>query len=122
VEKALNLFTEMKQLALTPTHVTFNTLLHATGRSFRHYSRAFELFEEMNAAGFAHDVYSYNSVLLACSHKGEVGRAREFMRQMTIEGIRPDQVTFNTLITVYARALEQVLPFTISSCLSVCVG
>jgi pentatricopeptide repeat protein len=106
----------MKQLALTPTHVTFNSLLHATGRSFRYYSRAYEVFEEMNAAGYAHDVYSYNSVLLACSHKGEVARAREYMRQMTVEGVRPDQITFNTLITVYARALGQVESLLVCCC------
>ena len=51
---------------MKPTHVTFNTMLHATGRSFRHYERAYELFEEMKAAGFAHDTYSYNTILLAC--------------------------------------------------------
>ena len=69
VEKALNLFTEMKQMNLTPTHVTFNAMIHATGRSFRHYDRAFNLFEEMLAAGYAHDVYSLNGVLLACRYR-----------------------------------------------------
>jgi pentatricopeptide repeat protein len=56
----------MKQLGQTPTHVTFNALMHATGRSFRHYQRAYGLFEEMAAAGYARDSYSLNAVLLAC--------------------------------------------------------
>ena len=66
VERALNLFTEMEQMSLMPTHVTFNAMIHATGRSFRHAERAYGLFEQMASAGYQHDVYSLNGVLLAC--------------------------------------------------------
>ncbi len=66
MERAVNLFTEMKQMNLMPTHVTFNAMIHATGRSFRHFERAFGLYEEMAASGYSHDAYSLNGVLLAC--------------------------------------------------------
>ena len=46
VERALNLFTEMEQMSLMPTHVTFNAMINATGRSFRHAERAYGLFEQ----------------------------------------------------------------------------
>ncbi len=42
------------------------------------------------------------------SHTGDILRARNFMRQAYIEKIAPDTVTFNTLITVYSRALGLV--------------
>ncbi len=76
MERALGLFDEMKQMDLTPTHVTFNAIIHATARSFRHYERAFNLFEEMTAAGYDHDTYSLNAVLLACRYGKVVWRAK----------------------------------------------
>ena len=43
-----------------------------------------------------------------CSHKGDIVKAREYMRRAYVEKIAPDAVTYNTLITVYARGLGLV--------------
>jgi len=79
VERALNLLTEMKQLMLVPTHVTYNAVIHAAGRSMRRHELAHEMFDEMRANGYKPDTYTYSAVLLACSHQGEVNRAKEYM-------------------------------------------
>ena len=105
VEKALGLLTEMRQLGVEPTHVTYNALIHAVGRSFRHADRAHGLFHEMVVAGHAHDVRSYEGVLLACSHSCDVTRARGYMHQMLGEGLKPTRVTLNILLAVYARGI-----------------
>ena len=49
VEKALNLFGEMRKNGAQPTHVTYGALLHCCGRSLRLYHNAFDLFAEMPA-------------------------------------------------------------------------
>ncbi|RYY33221.1 hypothetical protein EON62_04450, partial [archaeon] len=107
VERALNLLTEMKQRGLQPTGVTYNSIIHTAGRSLRRYAHAFTLFNEMRVAGFKHDAYSYNGVLLACSQTGDVPAARKYMWQMLRDGVKPSLVTLNTVLAVYARALRK---------------
>lgn len=106
VEKALNFLTEMKHMGLALDHITYNTLIHASGRSFRKYAHAFDLFAEMPVAGFQPDRYSYNAVILACSHSGAVERARGYLHAMVKQGLQPDLVTVNSLLAVYARAVR----------------
>lgn len=108
VERALGLLTEMRQLGVEPTHVTFNALIHAVGRSFRHHERAHALYHEMVAAGHARDARSYEGVLLACSHAGDTVRARGYMHAMLGEGIAPTRGTLNVLLAVYARAVGEL--------------
>ena len=110
VERALGLLTEMKQMGLEPTHVTYNALIHAAGRSFRRFSHAFDLYEEMGASGFAVDVRTLHGVLLACSHSGDVVRARGFLHATSGRGVVPDRIALNTLLSVYARALGGKTP------------
>ena len=60
----------------------------------------------------------------ACSHAGDVSKAKEYMRQSVIERIPHDKVTYNTLINVYARALKLVCRPTLDRarvCACVCV-
>ena len=108
VEQALGLLDEMRQTGVEPTHATWNALIHCAGRSFRLASRAHDLFEEMESAGFAHDERSYNGVLLACAHSGDVRMARRYLHRMLGRGLRPGLTTINTLLAVYARALGGV--------------
>jgi pentatricopeptide repeat protein len=105
VERALGILDEMKQMNVEPTHVTYNALIHAAGRSFRRYDFAFRLFDEMKVAGFAPDLRSYQGVILACSHTGDVPKARHFLWQLHSEGLVPDQLTLNCALAVYMRAL-----------------
>jgi pentatricopeptide repeat protein len=107
VERAVNLLTEMKQLSLPITAVTYNAMIHAAGRSFRQAHLAHTYFNEMTVAGHAHDDYSYTAVLTACSHTGDVLRARTYMWQAMKEGIRPSLFTLNALLAVYMRALRK---------------
>lgn len=108
VERADSLLTEMKHSDVPLTHATYNSAIWAMGRSFRGAHRAHQLFDEMVAYGMAPDQRTYNSVLLACSHKGEVDRAREYMRRMAKDGLEPNLHTYTTLITVYARSMLQL--------------
>lgn len=106
VERALNLLVEMKQLGVAPTHMTYNAAIQAAGRSLRKHEEAHALLSEMRSAGYAPDLYSYTGVILACSHMGEVGRARAYLYELCGEGLEPDAVMLNTVLAVYARALS----------------
>lgn len=83
VERAINLLTEMKQMQMQPTHVTYNAVIHAAARSFRRFTHAQELFDEMRANGYKPDTFSYASLLLSCSHTGQITRAKEIMYAAT---------------------------------------
>ncbi len=106
-ERANNLYEEMLREGVYPTHVTYNAMIYAAGRSYRPsvYPQAHSHFQQMKAGGFAPDLRTYNAVLLACSQAGDVQRAKEYMKEMAEAGVRPSTVTFNTLLSVYARAL-----------------
>lgn len=106
VEKALHLLTEMKQMGLPLTAVTYNAAIHCAARSFRRAAHAHALFSEMAVAGHARDDRTYASVILACSHTGDVAKARHYMWQMAKEGIQPSLLTLNCLLAVYMRALR----------------
>ena len=107
-EKAAVLLDDARTMGVAPDHAMFTASIYAAARSFRRSSWAFDRFEEMKAAGFAPDLRTYNSVLLACTHDGEVLKARGFMAELVREGLQPDQVTFNTLLAVYARGMRRV--------------
>ena len=61
----------------------------------------------MDTAGLAHDARTLDALLLACSHRGDVERARALVTDFVVGGGAPDLVTFNSLLTVYARALSR---------------
>ena len=109
-ERAMNLHTEMLQAGVQPTHVTFNALIYSAARSMREgvFQQAHALVQQMKAHGLAPDRRTYNAALLACSQSGDVNRAKDYMKSMSEEGVRPDIVTFNTLLSVYARGMTYV--------------
>lgn len=107
VEEAINLLWDMRDSGVDPTALTFNALIHVAARSIRLHEQAFSLAARMDAAGLAHDTRTTNALLLACSHKGDVTKAREIMSKFVGAGGAPNLITFNTLLTVYARALRR---------------
>lgn len=98
----------MKFGGIQPSHATYGAMIYAAARSYRYHMKAHELFDQMEEAGFKHDQKAFRAVLLACSHRGDVNRARDYLRRMAVEGIRPDRSTFNTLLTTYARGVDKV--------------
>jgi len=62
----------------------------------------------MKEAGFKHDIQAFRAAVLACSHRGDVNRARDYFRRMAVEGVVADRDTFNVLLTAYARGVGKV--------------
>ena len=104
-EAAQAVLWDMRDSGCAPTTVTFNALTHAAARSWRSAHAAHGIAASMAAAGAAKDAATYSALLLACSHGGEVERARDYVADMLRAGLPLSLQACNTLITVYARAL-----------------
>jgi pentatricopeptide repeat protein len=110
-EAARNVLWDMRDSGTPPTAVTYNALAYAAARSWRSCDEAHGVAASMAAAGFQKDAYTLTALLLACSQRGDVGRAREYLSEWVGQGGALSRDIFNNLITVYARALKKgVLP------------
>ena len=47
-------------------------------------------------------VVTYNTVISACARAREVGMAKNLLSKMKKEGIRPNEISFNSIIGAYA--------------------
>ncbi|CAG8465209.1 3972_t:CDS:10 [Diversispora eburnea] len=106
-ERAFDLYQEMKDKGLSPTDVTFNSLIDACAH------QAFRLLNEMEDYGYTPDLFTYNSLLYACSHKVDFYTARKLFILMMQNGLKdqslaPDDTTFTNLFWVYGQ-LQEVL-------------
>uniref|UniRef100_K3W678 PROP1-like PPR domain-containing protein n=1 Tax=Globisporangium ultimum (strain ATCC 200006 / CBS 805.95 / DAOM BR144) TaxID=431595 RepID=K3W678_GLOUD len=105
VERALNLLEDLLECGLTPTQVTFNSLINACAKSHYYAHKAIEFYNEMQELyDYIPDLYTYNTVLHACAKQGDFIQAEQIMRHMQKHHVPMDQVTYNTLLNVYARA------------------
>lgn len=105
VERALNLLEDLLECGLTPTHVTFNSLMNACAKSHYYAHKAIEFYHEMQELyDYIPDLYTYNTVLHACAKQGDFLQAEQIMRHMQKHHVPMDEVTYNTLLNVYARA------------------
>lgn len=105
VERALNLLEDLLECGLTPTQVTFNSLINACAKSHYYAHKAIEFYNEMQELyDYIPDLYTYNTVLHACAKQGDFIQAEQIMRHMQKHQVPMDQVTYNTLLNVYARA------------------
>ncbi|DAZ95204.1 TPA: hypothetical protein N0F65_013049 [Lagenidium giganteum] len=105
VERALNLMEEMLECGLTPTPVTFNSLINACAKSHHFAHKAVEFYYEMQELyDYLPDLYTYNTVLHACAKHGDYIQAEKIMGHMIKHQVPMDEVTYNTLLNVYARS------------------
>lgn len=106
----MNVLWDMRDSGVAADTVTYNAVLQAVGRSARAsvHREAARLLAAMAPAGVSRDIHSYNAALLARTHRGDVAGAREVVAAALREGLAPTLTTFNTLLTVYARALHPV--------------
>lgn len=58
---------------------------------------------QVTALGMKAEVGIFNSIVAACAHSGEHGRARAMFNAMPDHGCAPDAVTFANLIRAYKK-------------------
>ncbi|KAI9919753.1 hypothetical protein PsorP6_017618 [Peronosclerospora sorghi] len=105
VERALNLLDDLLECGLTPSLVTFNTLMKACAKSHYYAHKAIDLYYEMQELyDYTPDEYSYSTVLHACAKHGDFIRAEQIVRHMERHRFPMTEIVYNTLFNVYARA------------------
>ncbi|KAF4317314.1 hypothetical protein JM18_005730 [Phytophthora kernoviae] len=105
IERALNLLEDLLECGLTPSLVTYNTLMNACAKSHYYAHKAVDFYYEMQELyDYTPDLISYNTVLHSCAKHGDFIQAEQIIRHMERHQVPMNEITYNTLFNVYARA------------------
>jgi len=103
-EKAHKLFLAMVDEGCVLDCESYTALLSAYSRSGL-LDKAFTLLEEMkNTPGCQPDVQTYSILIKSCLQVFAFDKVQSLLSDMAIHGIKPNTVTYNTLIDAYGKA------------------
>lgn len=103
-EKAHELFQVMIDEGCEVNHQAYTALVSAYGRSCL-FDKAFSLLEEMkNTPNCYPDVNTYSILIKSCLQVLAFEKVQALLSDMRMQGIRPNTVTYNTLIDSYGKA------------------
>ncbi|KAB2057141.1 hypothetical protein F383_20827 [Gossypium arboreum] len=103
-DKAYELFQAMSDEGCVMNHEAYTALLSAYSRSGL-FDKAFSLLEEMKDTPICHpDVQTYSILIKSCLQVFAFDKVRALLSDMASRGIRPNTVTYNTLIDAYGKA------------------
>ncbi|BDA50649.1 probable pentatricopeptide repeat-containing protein At3g61520, mitochondrial at N-terminal half [Coccomyxa sp. Obi] len=108
-QKALEVFQAMRDYhpAVRPNTVHFSSLISACATAGR-WEEAMQVFSHMKAAAksdpaCAPNVITYSALMTACCAGARPDKAYEVFRSMRSEDIRPDHISYSTLIAGFER-------------------
>ncbi|KAG8641944.1 pentatricopeptide repeat-containing protein At5g48730, chloroplastic [Manihot esculenta] len=103
-ERAHELFQAMISEGCVVNHESYTALLSAYGRSGL-FDEAFSLLEEMkNNPDCQPDVHTYSILIKSCLLVFAFDKAQWLLSDMESLGVRPNTITYNTLIDAYGKA------------------
>ncbi|OMO90722.1 hypothetical protein CCACVL1_07308 [Corchorus capsularis] len=103
-EKAHDLFQAMIDEGCAVNHEAYTALLSAYSRSGL-FDKAFLLLEEMKRTPNCHpDVQTYSILIKSCLQVSAFDKVQVLLSDMASQRIRPNTVTYNTLIDAYGKA------------------
>ncbi|KAI4354358.1 hypothetical protein L6164_003228 [Bauhinia variegata] len=103
-EKADELFQAMIDEGCDPNRESYTALLSAYGRSGL-LEKAFSLLAEMKRTPNCHpDVQTYSILIKSCLQVFAFDKVHYLQSDMETQGIKPNTVTYNTLIDAYGKA------------------
>ena len=118
---ALNVLQVMFDMGLYPSVKVWSAVVSRLGRHVDDCLLALELFQDvclrvqgaeaqgMDVKSARPDTGAFNAALNASATLGFAGRGEELMRTLTRFGLEPDEITFNTLIKLYAKTEQREL-------------
>ncbi|CAL1160044.1 unnamed protein product [Cladocopium goreaui] len=83
--------------------VTYSSVL----KSFNHqksFHRVWDVYDEMIRGKVEFSVTTYNALLDVCARSGEISRAEPLLKEMAVQGITPNIITYGTVIKAYCSA------------------
>ncbi|PRQ59725.1 putative pentatricopeptide [Rosa chinensis] len=102
-EKAEVLFQAMIDEGCGVSHEPYTALISAYGRSSL-FDKAFSLLEQMkNTPDCQPDVHTYSILIKSCLHVFAHDKVQALLSDMEIQHIRPNTITYNTLIDAYGN-------------------
>lgn len=103
-EKAEDLFQAMSDEGCIINHEAYTALLSAYSRSCL-FNEAFSLLDTMKATpGCQPDVYTYSILIKSCVQVFDFDKVEMLMSDMEKAGVKPNVITYNTLIDAYGKA------------------
>lgn len=105
--KALNIFDVIKHRGLEPNVISFGTLIDCYVKNSSrenpdiYLERCFSLVEDMKPYNLHISNEIISSLMNACAEVGNIGMARNLLRRLKDEGLRPNIVVYTTLMKVY---------------------
>lgn len=103
-EKAHDLFQAMADEGCIINHESYTALVSAYSRS-GFFDKAFSLLETMKITDGCHpDVQTYSILIKSCLHYFKFDKVHLLLSDMKNMSLRPNTVTYNTLIDAYGKA------------------
>lgn len=92
-------------------HESYTAILSAYSRNGL-FDKAFSLLEEMNnSTDCKPDVHTYSILIKSCLQVLAFDKVDSLLSVMASQGIKPNTITYNTLIDAYGKARKLVSPF-----------
>ena len=103
-EKAHSLFQAMVDEGCPINVESYTALLSAYSRS-GYLNEAFYILEEMkNTSDCQPDVFTYSILIKSCLQVYAFDKVQYLLSDMTSQGVKPNTITYNTLIDSYGKA------------------
>ncbi|XP_038893594.1 LOW QUALITY PROTEIN: pentatricopeptide repeat-containing protein At1g11900 [Benincasa hispida] len=103
IDKALQIFNQMKLLSCRPDLYTYNIILDMLGRAGR-VDEILHLFVSMKEDGIAPDIVSYNTLINSFRKVGRLDMCLVYFKEMVAVRIEPDLLTYTALIESFGRS------------------
>ncbi|CAM8930725.1 unnamed protein product [Rhodiola kirilowii] len=115
IDKAKELFLEMKKKDISPSVVTYNIVIDGLCRAGK-WEEAQAMFHEMLDQGLAPCVVTFNVLINALAKMGKCKEAREMLCLMIQSGQMPDVITYSSLMDcIYKEGnIEELKEFFVS--------
>ncbi|XP_059305717.1 pentatricopeptide repeat-containing protein At5g02830, chloroplastic [Lycium ferocissimum] len=107
--RAKALMEEMKEVGLSPNHISWSILIDICGGS-GNVQGALQILRAMRDAGIQPDVVTYTTIIKVCVENKDFKSAFSLFAAMKRYQIKPNMVTYNTLLRARSRygSLQEV--------------
>ncbi|PIN26196.1 hypothetical protein CDL12_01048 [Handroanthus impetiginosus] len=103
-EKAHTLFQAMIDEGCVADREAYTALMSAYSRS-GHFDKAFSILEQMKQISDCQpDVFTYSILIKSCVQVFDFDKVQWLLSDMQIQGIKPNTITYNTLLDAYGKA------------------
>jgi pentatricopeptide repeat protein len=105
MEKAEKLFSEMKELKIEATKVTYAIMIKGYGQVYQ-IEKAFKVFEEMKLANLSPNEIVYGCLLNACVRCSNIRGVTEVYKEMKLLKLDMNVILYTTLIKAYTKVKD----------------